>query len=296
VIVVGRLKDQASNDFSFVEGDYPLIAIRENVKILCGIDGRRENRCILDGGFLHVVTIQQYQSPDDGSWHFVDDPVHNFTVRGFTFTGRIVDQAPFGGASVILSHPAKNVRFEDCQWVDISATHGLIGIYRNYFQLLLDLPLEGRSIEATFSDCLFNDIVFDFPLIYVWNQSITMERTIFRDISLSSLKEFCQFHTGYRSGNFTEFIERAEVCSSLLVCGPAANCTMNDICVFDSVDKTPAIISVMNSTAGFQYDGLFANNSRSESCDLNTATIEGNEIRSSNNCTAIFTQETCPVL
>jgi hypothetical protein len=296
VIEVGRLKDPAFNDFSFVDGDYPLIPIRENVKIMCGIDGRRENRCILDGGFLQVVTLQQYPSPDDGSWQYIENPVHNFTVCGFTFTGRIVDQAPFGGTSVILSHPAENVRFQDCQWVGISGTQELIGIYRNYFQLLLDLPLEGRSIDATFSDCLFDDIVFDIPIIYVWNQSITIERTIFRDISPSPLRELCQFQTGYQPGTFIEFTERAEVCSSLLVCGSGASCIMNDICVYDFANETPMIVSVINSTDGFQFDRLFADNSQSETCDLMTVTVEGDKFQTSNNCTAIFTQETCLVL
>jgi hypothetical protein len=99
----------------------------------------------------------------------------------------------------------------------MSASQELIGIYCNYFQLLLDLPLEGHSIDATFSDCLFfNDIVFQSPIIYVANQSITMERTIFRDISLSSLKEFCKINEGiYQSATFTKFADLSEVCSSL---------------------------------------------------------------------------------
>jgi hypothetical protein len=45
-----------------------------------------------------LIAIRQ----NDGSWQYIENPVHNFTVRGITFTGRIVDQASFGGSSVIL--------------------------------------------------------------------------------------------------------------------------------------------------------------------------------------------------
>jgi hypothetical protein len=280
---IGVLKDPANNNFSIVDGDYPLVAVRENVTIQCGIDGRRENNCVLNGGQIHVLTSQQLPSPDDGSWLYIETPVHNFTIRGITFTGRLIND----GVSVLLSHPAKNVLFQDCLWVNLTSAFGLIAVLRNWYQQVMDLPLEGHTIHATFSDCVFDGFVYDYPIIQVANQSVAFVRTIFNNISVSLVDSNCQFQdliAGRYEGG----------CAALLFCGPGCWCTMNDICVIDFEFEGPSLLQICD-TSDFQYDGLFSNMVPTDMCELSTITADGHSLQGSNCTGDVFTLASCPL-
>ncbi len=288
-IKVGTFKNPATDDYRYVDGDYPIMVVRENVTIQCGIDGRRENNCVVDGGFMHVLTLQIIAMPD-GTTHHVNRTNDNLMVRGITFTGTPLNVGPFRGISVSLGHPGRNMRFQDCMWKDMTTQAGLIGAYRNYFQELVDLPLEDLSIEVTFSDCIFQDIVYDSPLIFIRSQTILLERCDFRNIQLSLLLEdYCRFTTDL-SGTWMEFYEG---CASLLHCSPKSSCTIEDSCIHNFEIDGPGIVVVYENTE-FYSKGLYLDSkSPLNVCEM--ATIF-NLDATNQTCTEIFTEPSCPLL
>jgi hypothetical protein len=302
VIEVGTFKDPAVNDFTFVDGDYPLMAVRENVVVQCGLDGRSTNNCTFDGGFIQVFTMEAIPLPD-GSIFLFDWPIDNFTVRGITFTGQPINAGPYTGISLALSHPGKNIRFEDCVWKDFSAQNGLIAVFINPYQSATGATLEDNSVDVTFSDCTFERIVYDTPLIMVINQGIHIERTVFRDVKLSVLVagecwiEAIDDSPQYEDG-----------CAGLFYCGPGSVCSMEDICVYDFEYGGPSMVNVYES-ASFEFNGLFLNATQgtpvdeqreasehslgtwsNETCEL---TYVSEKDYTFSNCTDIFLEPTC---
>jgi hypothetical protein len=307
LIQVGTFRDPAANDFTFVDGDYPIVAVRENVVIQCGLDGRRENNCTMDGGFMQVLTTQDIPvDPYEFGFVILDTPVDNFTVRGVTFTGQPINAGPFEGLSVMLCHPAKNIRFEDCLWRDISAQNGLIGVYQNAFQDVVNRTLQDGSIDVTLSGCAFENIVYDAPLIYTVEQSVALERTVFEGVSLSFLVAGeCRFGTKDVSVLYDDG------CAGLLYCGPGSVCSMNDVCVFEFEYNGPSIVNVAEN-AVFTSNSLFLSStaedivnvehnfgglqpgteSPSDTCELTFVSLANSTV---SNCTDIFTAPTCPL-
>jgi hypothetical protein len=212
---VGNLADPAINDLRFINGDYPIIVVKDNVLIQCGIDGRSENNCVIEDGFLQVLTQNIFPHPE-GTLE-PGPSTDNFTLRGITFTGTIARNGVFDGQSVSLSHPGRNMLFEDCSWENMTATHGLISAGRNMFLALAGIPLENHSIELTLSNCRFSKIVYAFPAVSNEMQTLNIERCRFEDFKLSFLLEPCALHP---SG-----------CSGLFYCGGASFCSISDICV-----------------------------------------------------------------
>jgi hypothetical protein len=251
VIQVGTFADPAVHDFQFVDGDYPIIAVKPNVVIQCGIDGKRENNCTLDGGFMQVLTLNDAPVSVNSEVYIVNASIDNFTVRGLTFTGQPINSGPFQGMSVTLSHPGHNIRFEDCLWRDLSAQNGLIGVYQNSYQDFFNIPLPDDSIDVTFSDCEFENIVYDSPLIFAMQQTVVLERTVFNSISLSILvANGCRFETdGY-------LLQYDGGCAGLLYCGAGSVCSMTDICVLDFEYQGPSIVNVAEN-AVFTWNDLF---------------------------------------
>jgi hypothetical protein len=82
----------------FEEDGQPMIPIRPNMIIRCGYTGRRDGRCVVNGGDLFV---------DGTHYHDVlDDSVDGVIIEGFTFVGAGKFVAEF-------TKPGK-VTFRDC--------------------------------------------------------------------------------------------------------------------------------------------------------------------------------------
>jgi len=89
------------------------------------------NQCVFEGGQLHMVMNNNLY---ENECHLETGPTENVTIRGLTFTGDLVNDLQWGSASVILSNPGShNVRFIDCQWVDLCAPSNLIYVGINTF-------------------------------------------------------------------------------------------------------------------------------------------------------------------
>lgn len=286
---LGTFRSPAIDDYRFVRGDYPLVVVRENVTIQCGLDGRHENKCVLDGGFMHVLILQKVPLPDGSTFEF-HNPIDNRVIRGFTFTGDPEDIGPFDGLSVSLAHPGRNLRFEDCIWTDLTSSSGLIGVQRNTFQFLADLPLDDRSIDVTFSDCVFQNIVYDFPLISTVAQTIHLERCMFRNISLSRLvSDRCQSDDGSGAMEFYNG------CAALLACSSTSSCFMEDMCVQNFDFYGPGLV-LTNEETEFDYDGLYWDAPEALETPCEMAVISKNLDTANATCSDIFTEPICPLL
>ena len=285
-IHVGTFKNPVVNDFRFVDGDYPIMVIRENVTIQCGLNGRQENNCAIESGFMHVLIMQRIPLPD-GSILSVKNGIDNLLVRGITFTGTPDNVGPFNGNSVSIGHPGKNLRFEDCLWTNVVAQSGLIGIYRNYYQVLTGLPLADRSIEVTFSDCTFKSIVYDHPLIHNVAQMVTLDRCNFRDIQLAALTtKVCLVE--YSDGE----IEYHDGCAGLLYCSPNSSCFLNNTCVNHFDYQGPGIVVAFDETE-LETDGLYlAPPITQGECEL---AIVNNFDAANTTCETVFKETLCPL-
>jgi len=282
MIDVGIFQDPERDDYRFVEGDYPIMVIRPNIAIQCGLDGKKENNCTLNGGFIQVLTMQKIPLPD-GSSIMINSTIDNTTIRGITFTGRADASGPFDGLSISLNHPGRNIRFEDCTWTHITSSSGVIGLFRNKYQLLTGLPLDDYTIEAAFSDCIFEHIVYSIPLIYVLAQSVTIDRCIFRDIEVSLLA-YDQCSTTH-SGTDGD-LERG--CTNLLHCEGNSTCTMTECCIENVQHKALGLVTA-NEDSDFDYFGLFAEGVERQ-CEL--AVIH--ELNTTDwECEEIFTEPIC---
>jgi hypothetical protein len=268
VIEIGTFRDPATNDFHFVDGDYPLTAIRHDVLIQCGLDGRQENNCIIDGGFLQVLT-QQYMPPIAEGEFVKDSSIDNFILRGLTFTGKPESSGPFRGSSIVMSMPGKNIRFENCLWSNFSAQGGLIAIGQNPFQDIKGQELEKNVVDVTFVNCVFENILYDNPLIIADGQNITIEQSVFRNIQLSALVDLdcASVDLGFvwDDGSYVE-VNYDTGCAILLYCGIDSVCILRDLCVYDFAFQA---VSLVHSTNWSQlvHENLFLDVAASEEED-----------------------------
>lgn len=297
-IKIGTLSNPALDDYRYINGDYPILVIRENVTIQCGWDGQRSNNCVVNAGFMHVLTLQLVPLPD-GSTYTVNRTNDNLLIRGITFTGILLNVEPFPGSSISLSHPGRNMRFEDCLWYNITAQSGLIDISRNYYQELAGLLLEDRSIEVTFVDCIFHSITYDTPLIFVGDQSINLQRCLFRDIQVSLLAQgYCRYKQSSDSGSTAvQLVETERGCASLLLCTSQSHCSMKDVCVTGMETWGEGIIVIKDGTS-FNHKGVYweptsGRSTMNATCEV--ATISAHDWTNFT-CSDLVDQPSCPLL
>lgn len=287
-IQIGTFRNPALDDYAIVRGDYPITAIRENVTIQCGIDGKQENNCILHGGFMQVLTIQTIPLPEDQEEKLFFDPIDNFEIRGITFTGILENTGPFKGQSVALSQPGKNIRFKDCLWVDI-AVEALISVHRNYFQIVFGLDLDPLSIEVTFEDCTFKDIVHSLPLLMVISQIVTFRRCRFQYISPSVLVyDTCSLGGIYEADRDIYF---REGCASLLYADINAVIELEDLCL-EGVDTFAPGLIVVHPETDIVHSGLFLDSAIDTECE---EAIIFDYDTTNTTCVQIFDALTCPI-
>ena len=68
---------------TFVNGDWPLLALGPNVVIKCGQSGASSNNCVLNSSFLHIAAL-----PNVRSLGVLFVNAENLYISGFTLTGR----------------------------------------------------------------------------------------------------------------------------------------------------------------------------------------------------------------
>ncbi|CAB9513785.1 expressed unknown protein [Seminavis robusta] len=239
-ITIGIMANPVLGDFNVVNGDFALTLFRPNVEVRCGLDGAVENRCILDGGFIQVTTVSQITT------ELGIESTDNVTIRGLTFTGQIMADGTFGGASAIFSSPGANQRIVNCLWENCTAPHGLIYVGSNVAQYLSSEGLlKPGGVDLIISNSTFRNIHYDGPIMNAWKQNLTVTRARFENIRLLELSGFCP-----RRG--------VGHCQSLMVCDDMATCRLGDVCVdgLDFAGLAPLILATRDTTVelpGFHY-------------------------------------------
>ena len=68
---------------AFINGDYPLAILGDGVTVQCGYDGSSTNNCVLNGGFVQLVSI-----PNNP---FLPTKItsNDLKVQGLTFSGTL---------------------------------------------------------------------------------------------------------------------------------------------------------------------------------------------------------------
>lgn len=272
-IKIGKLADPGANNYEVINGDYPLVATRGSIEVRCGLDGKRDNNCVLEGGFLQVALVHyhrdlplpllfqngtslapyHFSDPNkDDDW--LDDSRDNITVRGITFTGELTNTVgSVGGVSVLAAYPGSNVSFVACSWENMSTPMGLAHVRD---------PLDSSTVAAlnaslqhliyigvTFEECTFSNIKYgyDRPLIGVFGEdvAVTLKGCQFRDLSLSQLFQSC-FHP------------QLEWCQAILYCFDSSACIIEDhICVQNIEYAGPAAIATADFEATLIASGPY---------------------------------------
>ncbi|GAX09949.1 hypothetical protein FisN_11Lh063 [Fistulifera solaris] len=121
-------------NYDLVDGQ-GMLPLRPNMKIQCGVDGKKENNCLITGGDVQV----------DGTSRFgigSDVPLDNIEFQGITFQSS-------SQYSVWLTRPG-SVTFTDCVFRDNS--QAITPVFLDYFN-----PSNPASeLSVTFNRCLFD--------------------------------------------------------------------------------------------------------------------------------------------
>ncbi|CAB9515510.1 expressed unknown protein [Seminavis robusta] len=239
-IKLGVLANPIAGDTNIVHGDTPLMILRENVEVRCGIDGSVDNHCILDGGFVQVLL--QPHLPLDKEHVWKSRPTDNVTIRGLTFTGQLLSDYTFGGSSIVISNPGHTVQMVDCLWENMTAPSGLLYVGVNPFQLLAlseennnnTLPRHAASLHVVQSR--FRNITYDGALAEVSEQILSLEACRFEDLQLSAFASECDYWVD--SGGATNW------CQGLFFCLYDSVCSIQDICMSNFEFAGPAHLLV----------------------------------------------------
>ncbi|CAB9497535.1 expressed unknown protein [Seminavis robusta] len=232
-----------------IDGDVPLMFLRSNVEVVCGLDGALDNNCILDGGSVQVLfhhpVLPSVNQKDE--LFEADVRTDNITIRGITFTGELISNQFTAGSSVMASNKGKNIRFVDCLWQDMTASTGLVFVGNNLFQEMAGLELlTPRSVELTLEDCTFRNIIYDHRLIATEGQSLTLRQCQFEDITLTDQISFCEDHgAGY-------------YCHGLIYCERASHCEVQDIYVRNLEFIGLAAVLVASADSKLKLSGTYS--------------------------------------
>ena len=240
-IEIGTFANPLRDDFNWTGGDFPIVAMRRNVTVQCGIDGRHENNCIIGGGLIQVNAQYEQYHPKYG---YVEPTpaVDGFHLKGITFTGTHQPSGPFGGISVTMSHPGKGIIFEDCVWKDYDATKRVIAVGQNYIMELLGIDVPDLSVELTIRNCLFESVTYEEEFMVTFQQALIVEDTVFRDVQLSQLlSSGCGYHPNG--------------CRNLMHCRGNSQCSISNVCVENFDVSGAGTIAISQNTEWFDGEG-----------------------------------------
>lgn len=241
-ITIGVLENPAAGENDFVNGDYPLWVLDSDTTIQCGLDGRVENNCVLDGGFVQFLV--QTAIPVSGTnanqfLEFVEADIvlDNVTVRGITFTGMIGAVGPYDGGSVMVSQSG-HITFVDCWWTDLVASAGLIWVYQNTFQHIFGFTLLEQSVWVTIRNCRFENIILDLPLFFSQDQILEVDDCIFSNVTVSQLA-VPKCSVPDLNGTL---VDLEGGCANLMICLTNSKCSFKRSCVNNMEITGPGLI------------------------------------------------------
>uniref|UniRef100_A0A7S2UJN4 Right handed beta helix domain-containing protein n=1 Tax=Attheya septentrionalis TaxID=420275 RepID=A0A7S2UJN4_9STRA len=204
----------------FEKGDWPLLPLGPDVTFKCGLSGKSENNCTLDGSFSHFLSLPSLPQ--------LSIPIintDNLYVSGFTFTGDGSNKGE-GTISVALNAPGINQTFNDIIWKDVQ--------FQTFFAveettLVPDEGLLDLSIEVTLQNSKFRNISYGSSVIVVTKQKVTVRNTLFDGVETydcGCVINFIEANTGVsQSGKWTStsdtYIDLIDNCFQSVTSGSA---------------------------------------------------------------------------
>jgi hypothetical protein len=272
-IDVGTFANPTANDTRIVHGDVPLMVLRSNVEVRCGLDGSVHNSCALVGGFVQLLMQHVAILSESPYYYVVSNRTDNVTIRGMTFTGNILSDPIFGGASVAISHAGRNFQMIDCLWENITSPTGLIHLGTNSYQLLSGSEdLASGTMDVILDRCTFRNVIYDGLLIFVDHQNLTMIGTRFETIQLSPYQQPCRE-------------PRMESCQGLVYCLEDSVCVLHDICVDGLEYAASSAVLMASETSILHLLGSFSFRGLEKRLPLGTTTPTTSSSSSSSNTT-----------
>jgi hypothetical protein len=215
VIDVGFPDPTASDPFSnFIDGDYPLGVIRPNVTVQCV-------GCVLNGGFLQMVTVPVYEIPPLPPF---DKGTDGMIIDGITFSGSLPGFAgTFLSNAMLLTSPGKDIVIQNCIFKDLFINGPTISIGPSDTPLLGAIGTPSGSIEVAFLKNVFINI------------------TAYCDCGSNfGITECISQVCGYEKLSF-EAIQGST--SAAIRCERGAQCSASQICVAD-INVTSAVFRI----------------------------------------------------
>merc|ERR1712146_484091 len=193
------------------------------------------------------------------------------TIRGFTFTGNIVNGGINEiGKSVLVNNtqPGSSLTFDNCTWIDMMAPGGLVwvdgvdGKQTTNTNTTTTTTKPAATTQVVIQNCLFSDISYQFPFFGVYDESLIIKNTEFKNIAL--LPDYLQLSCDSML-NSLDHTGGADECSQLVACNGHAFCDIQESCQ-TNVAINEWLFKSNNATVQIDEE--------SEKCGFNTTSIE----------------------
>jgi len=247
----------------YEDGDYPLRVLTSNTTIQCDAtmdddnyndnDNDNDKPCVLHGGPAQIMQSENGAVVEDWIYFFrnegkylelMDDDVKTFyrmllplqnleyvTIRGLTFSGKILNGVKRYGFSIILNQTG-SIIFDECTWKDMTAPTGVVLVAMTS----RDYPTTNNtntklSTQLTIRNSQFINIEYNHHLIGVYNQMLVLQNTTFTDITIEDFSPPC---TDNRWNVESEMTSDKNECLYFMACVGDAICNIKDSCRIDN--------------------------------------------------------------
>jgi len=161
----------------FINGDFPLLILVDGVTVQCGHDGLSTNKCVLNGGFIQLVS-----TPNNPL--FSDKITSNdLKVQGLTFSGTLQGGDNILTAAIAVGTVGTNMIVEDCIFTNLEESDHVV-----FMSASLSSPedLLPQQSTLTISNSVFTDINYKREILKVVSQTLIVQGSTFHNIEYQS--------------------------------------------------------------------------------------------------------------
>ena len=161
----------------FIDGDFPLVILGDGVTVQCGPDGSSTNNCVLNGGFIQLVSIP-------------NNPLfpgkitsNDLKVQGLTFSGTLQGGNNILTTAIAVGTVGTNMIVEDCIFTNLEESDHVV-----FMSASLSSPedLLPQQSTLTISNSVFTDITYKREILHVDSQTLIVQGSTFHNIEYQS--------------------------------------------------------------------------------------------------------------
>ena len=161
----------------FINGDFPLLILGDGVTVQCGHDGLSTNNCVLNGGFIQLVS-----TPNNPL--FSDKITSNdLKVQGLTFSGTLQGGNNILTTAIAIGTIGTNMIVEDCIFTNLESDQV---VFMGNDALSSPEDLLPQQSTLTISNSVFTDITYKREILRVVSQTLTVQGSMFHNIKYQS--------------------------------------------------------------------------------------------------------------